>query len=65
MHRSTQETSASVQEIEVSSINEISASAVALQNLSTDMSNYIKKFRLLRELMNNSLNPAIKNGIDN
>jgi methyl-accepting chemotaxis protein len=42
---STQETSASVQEIG-SSINEISESAVALQNLSTDMSNYIKKFKL-------------------
>ena len=42
---STQETSASVQEIG-SSINEISESAIALQNLATDMSNYIKKFRL-------------------
>ena len=42
---STQETSASVQEIG-SSINEISESAVALQNLSTDMSTYIKKFKL-------------------
>lgn len=42
---STQETSASVQEIG-SSINEISESAVALQNLSTGMSNYIKKFKL-------------------
>ncbi|MBU5477806.1 methyl-accepting chemotaxis protein [Eubacterium sp. MSJ-13] len=42
---STQETSASVQEIG-SSINEISESAIALQNLATDMSDYIKKFKL-------------------
>lgn len=42
---STQETSASVQEIG-SSINEISESAIVLQNLATDMSDYIKKFKL-------------------